>query len=306
MSALVPTKILAWLLEYMSKSNSILARGLVMRETSREVAREVVAEKSKEILNGQGDRLKDVMSLLIKANMSPQNENSRLSDEELLAQMLAVFIVGHETAANTISWTLLELSRRVEIQTKLREELHTKEREIAIEGRSEFTAGDLESLPYLNAVLKESLRYHTVAVRVPKTALTDDCLPLGEPIKTVRGVEINELHVAKGTRIFISTAAYNRNEALFGDDAHEFRPERWLEKTGTGLGKGGANVIYSNLLFEVQAFVVELIRNFEFSVATECGTIRREAALVMVPTIEGKLEKGVQCPLRVKFAKRDE
>ena len=51
---------------------------------------------------------------------------------------------------------------------------------------------------------------------------------------------------------------------------------------------------------EIQVLLVELIRNFEFSLTPKCDRIRRENSLVMAPTIEGELEKGVQCPLRIR------
>ena len=59
-------------------------------------------------------------------------------------------------------------------------------------------------------------------------------------------------------------------------------------------------------LMELQVFAVELVGNFEFSLTPESQKIRREAALVMVPTVEGQLEKGAQLPLRVKIASRDD
>lgn len=59
-------------------------------------------------------------------------------------------------------------------------------------------------------------------------------------------------------------------------------------------------------LQELQAFIVELVANFEFSMTMESNMIRREACLVMVPTIEGQIEKGSQLPLRVRVASRDD
>lgn len=58
-------------------------------------------------------------------------------------------------------------------------------------------------------------------------------------------------------------------------------------------------------LLELQAFLVELINNFEFTVTEDVRKIRREACLVMVPTIEGQVGKGAQLPLRVSVAVRD-
>ncbi|KAK1227410.1 hypothetical protein PQX77_009595 [Marasmius sp. AFHP31] len=319
LTSFIPIGMMSRLLEYLSKSDPRLARGRESREVAREVASELVREKSK-VVAESGSSRRDVMSLLVKANMASQSEKNRLSEEELYAQMLVMFIAGHETTANSLSWSLLELARHPQVQDRLRKEIHDKERQIASEGRSGsgFTAADLDSLPYLNAVLKESMRYHAVAIRLAKMAYADDCLPLSEGIKMTSGKEINEIPVRKGQKVLISIAAYNRSKEVFGEDAHVFRPERWLENDSAESQKGvGTSVgVFANLLtfsggvrscigwrfavLELQTFLVELVGNFEFSTTPECDNIRREACAVMVPTIEGEVEKGGQCPLKVR------
>lgn len=52
-------------------------------------------------------------------------------------------------------------------------------------------------------------------------------------------------------------------------------------------------------VLEMQAFVVELLSHFEFSMTPEAYLIRREYCLGMLPTIEGQVEKGSQLPLKV-------
>ncbi|KAL0573547.1 hypothetical protein V5O48_008414 [Marasmius crinis-equi] len=322
-SRFLPLKFLSWLMDH--SSNERVGRGRDARKVAAEVARVLVAEKSEELMSGQreGNLSKDVMSLLVRSNMSG-DERTKMSNEELLAQMQTVFLAGHETTANSLSWTLLELSRHPEIQDRLRKEIHLKEQELLTGGRTGFTAEDFDSLPYLNAVLKESLRYHPVGVYVEKVALADDCISLSESIMTTSGKEISEIPVAKGQRITLSIAGYNRNTAVFGNDAHVFNPGRWLDAedgSGSGSRKGTSVGVYANLLtfsggirscigwrfavVELQTFLVELVGNFEFSLTPECDKIRREACAVMLPTIEGELEKGVQCPLRVQCAKRE-
>lgn len=57
---------------------------------------------------------------------------------------------GHDTTANTLNWTLLELARHPEMQQRLRAEIRTKKQEFGCE----FGIRDLESMPYFQAVVK--------------------------------------------------------------------------------------------------------------------------------------------------------
>lgn len=59
-------------------------------------------------------------------------------------------------------------------------------------------------------------------------------------------------------------------------------------------------------VLEIQAFLVELVGTFEFSITPEVQKLRKEFALAMLPTIEGEVEKGSQLPLRVRYASREE
>lgn len=62
----------------------------------------------------------------------------------------------------------------------------------------------------------------------------------------------------------------------------------------------------SHRILELQAFLIELLSNFEFSLTPEAMRVRREACIVMVPTVDGQREKGTQLPLRVSVASRDD
>jgi hypothetical protein len=59
--------------------------------------------------------------------------------------------------------------------------------------------------------------------------MTDAVLPLGTPITGVDGKAIHAIHVPKGTAIYIAIAAANHNKRIWGEDALEFRPERWTK-----------------------------------------------------------------------------
>jgi cytochrome P450 len=63
-------------------------------------------------------------------------------------------MAGHETTSNSVSWALLELARYPEVQKRLRKEIRETARAVNERGDSGFTASDLDSMTYLNAVLK--------------------------------------------------------------------------------------------------------------------------------------------------------
>ncbi|KAJ7754569.1 cytochrome P450 [Mycena metata] len=275
------------------------------------VAKKLVDEKAEALLAGKSKR--DVMSLLVKANVSA-NPRTNLSEEEMLAQMQTIMQAGHETTANTMSWTLLELTQHLDIQTKLRTEIQATEHMIRARGDAEFTAADLDSMPYTIAVMKEVLRFHPVAYNSLREAARDEILPLSKPIVTKSGKTITEIPIPKHQILVISNAGYNRNIDVFGPDAHIFNPERWLD----GTVKPDANIgVYGNLMtfgsghracigwrfavYEYQAFLVELVKNFEFTMdPTLSLKVRREAAMVMIPTIEGEVAKGSQLPITIR------
>jgi len=65
-----------------------------------------------------------------------------------------ILLAGHETSATTLCWVLLELARNPAVQKKLRDEIRTMEHVIRARGNSDFTATDLDNMPYLSAVIK--------------------------------------------------------------------------------------------------------------------------------------------------------
>jgi cytochrome P450 len=144
-----------WVLQLMSKFSQ--ARNLVhARHTAKlanEVTRQLVQSKAKALLQGKGN--KDILSLLVKANAS-QHASTKLTEEEMLAQMRTILLAGHETSATTLCWVLLEIAKNQDVQKRLREEIRAMEQAIHTRGDVDFTAADLDGMPYLSAVIKVS------------------------------------------------------------------------------------------------------------------------------------------------------
>ncbi len=72
-------------------------------------------------------------------------------------------------------------------------------------------------------------------------------LPLQWPVEDVNGELMHEVFVPRGTNIFISITACNRNKKLWGDDAHEWKPERWLSPLPAAVSEAHIPGVYSNL-----------------------------------------------------------
>jgi len=159
---------------------------------------------------------------------------------------------------------------------------------------------------------------HPVALILFRLPIQDDVLPLSKPFVNLHGEMVTELPIPKGLRILTSISGYNRNKDIFGNDANTFDPSRWLEsriKATTPVGVIGNLLSFSAgarscigwrfAVAELQTFLVEFVSKFEFSMTPDAEKIKREVAVIMVPVIEGQVEKGARLPLRVKYASRE-
>ena len=109
-------------------------------------------------------------------------------------------------------------------QTRLRTEVRN-----AIAGVEPLQlASILEGLPYLNAVMLEVLRLYPPLPMQSRVAHVDTSL-LGHPL-------------AKGTRVLIPAWIVNRAPELWGSDADEFRPDRWIDADGKYNNMGGGSI----------------------------------------------------------------
>ena len=84
-------------------------------------------------------------------------------------------------------------------------------------------------------------------------AVKDAILPLSTPIEGRDGKLMHEVFVPKGTSVVISILASNRNRALWGPDADEWKPERWLSPLPEAVTRAKTPGVYSNLYVIVSA-----------------------------------------------------
>ncbi|KIJ43513.1 hypothetical protein M422DRAFT_169834, partial [Sphaerobolus stellatus SS14] len=261
-------------------------------ETATHVARTLILRKMNLLAAGK-DAGKDIMSLLGTAHCRINVRNLMSLSKLELNVFRTLLLAGHETTASTMAWLLYELSRHQDLQDKLRKEIKESRRH---RGSEELTTQVFESMPLLQAILKETLRYHPILARTIRTAGQDDVIPLSVPHRTTDGKFLNEVAVEKGQQIFISFAAYNRLlTSIWGEDAHVWNPDRFLNDNGTT--KTGLGVISNILTFnsgerscigwrfallEMQSMLCDLISNFKFSPPPgDVQIIRSESGLMM-------------------------
>ncbi|CAK5266376.1 unnamed protein product [Mycena citricolor] len=164
---------------------------------------------------------RDLLSVLVKANMSAEIPDSqRLSDDEVIAQIPTFLLAGHDTSSVALGWTVHALSQHPAVQDKLRRELLSLQTETP-------TMDELNTLTFFETVLKEVLRLYSPVVFVHREAHQDDVLSLSKPYVDRWGISHEALPISKGQLITIPILAINTNKEIWGEDALEFKPERW-------------------------------------------------------------------------------
>ncbi|KAJ7200431.1 cytochrome P450 [Mycena pura] len=250
---------------------------------------------------------RDLLSILVKANMSDDiPDHQRLSDADVIAQVPTFLIAGHETTSTATAWVLHALSLHPAIQTKLRGELQTLRSECP-------TMDELNSLPYLEHVIRETMRVYPPVLFTIRTAMTDDVLPLSKPYVDRTGKLYSTISIPKGTAMRIPVSEVHSDTAIWGDDAHEFRPERWdcVPEAASAVPSVWANLLtflagthncigFRFSLFEMKALLFALVRAFEFEAALPPGEISCAAAPVRRPLVRSEPKAGSQLPLVVR------
>lgn len=132
------------------------------------------------------------------------------------AEIPTFLVAGHETTSTSTTWCLYAITRNPAIQRKLREELFTLSTDTP-------TMDELNSLPYLEKVIHETLRLHAPVTATNRIATKDDMLPVSKPYTDRYGNVCTEIRIAKGDRISIPILAVHTSKDIWGEDALEFK-----------------------------------------------------------------------------------
>ncbi len=159
------------------------------RRVLDEIVLELIAQRRR-----SGEDRGDALSMLLAARDEETGEG--LSDAQVRDEVMTLFVAGHETTANALTWTWYLLAKHPQVRDRLRYEL-TADRQT----------------PYLDAVLNETLRLYPPAWVLGRDAL--------------REIDVNGWRIRKGATILMSQLVLHRS-ALYFDEPERFLPERWL------------------------------------------------------------------------------
>ncbi|KOP35792.1 cytochrome P450 [Flavobacterium sp. WLB] len=173
---------------------------LMLAEENNRIIQEIIEERktSKEEIN-------DLLNMLLETRYEDTGES--MSIEQLVDEIKVLFIAGHETTANALTFTLHLLGRNPEVQQKIFDEI------IEIESQTENVIEQLQKMTYTNAVLNESMRLYPPAWITDRQNIEDDSLA--------------QFKIKKGTLIGVSFYELHRNPKYW-NNPDEFIPERFL------------------------------------------------------------------------------
>ncbi|KAJ0578383.1 putative cytochrome P450 [Helianthus annuus] len=204
---------------------------------------------------------KDLVDILLEI----QRDNStgfQLERYMIKAIIMDMFGAGTDTTSTTLEWTLTELLRNPRVMKKLQQEAQK-----VGQGRSFIPEGDIDKMPYLKAVLKESLRLHTP-------------VPLLVPRESTKEVKIMGYDIPSGTQVIINAWAIARDPSIW-DEPEKFKPERFLnspidykgvhyEFTPFGAGRRKCpGITFAMVVNEV--VLANLVYKFDFGLPGEEG-----------------------------------
>ncbi|TGO72423.1 hypothetical protein BELL_0456g00040 [Botrytis elliptica] len=150
-----------------------------------------------------------------------QLAKSGYSASKIQAELLNILLAGRDTTASLLTLLFMILSREQKVLEKLRKEI------MGLEGRAP-TFEEIKDMKYLKWCINETMRLYPIVPTSSRVAIRDTVLPRGGGPD-----ETSPVMVKKGTLVQYSSYGLHRRKDIYGEDADQFRPERW-EKLRAG------------------------------------------------------------------------
>ncbi|KAL3485860.1 cytochrome P450 [Aspergillus germanicus] len=229
----------------------------------------------------------------LKKLLDMQAKNpDKISNADIFTTCITNIGAGSDTTSVSLTAILYNLCKHPSVYQKVREELRLAEADGRLSSH-EVTFQQSQALPYLQACIKEALRLH------PATGL-----PLARVVPK-GGATLSGRYFPEGEIVGVNAWVAHRNRAVFGDDADEYRPERWMEdparfsemeRSFLAFGSGARTCIGKNIsLMEIGKLIPQLIRRFDFELV-DPGTQAKTQNVWFVKQLD------IQCRVRLRHS----
>jgi cytochrome P450 len=168
----------------------------------------------------KGVQQMDLLSTLLQAQ-DAEAGIGRMTDSQLRDEVMTIFLAGHETTANALTWTLYLLSQNPLVESKLYEELCSVLGDSKASKTNRIpTVEDVPKLEYTEKVFRESMRLYPPAWTIGRQAIND--------------YKVDKYVIPAGSIVLMSQYVMHRNPRYFADP-ELFYPDRWNKEEKSQL-----------------------------------------------------------------------
>uniref|UniRef100_A0A1J3JRJ5 Cytochrome P450 71B19 n=1 Tax=Noccaea caerulescens TaxID=107243 RepID=A0A1J3JRJ5_NOCCA len=150
-------------------------------------------------------------SMLNVIHKQGENDSLKLTVDHIKGFLANIFLAGIDTGAITMIWAMTELARNPKLMKKVQGEI----RDCLGSNKERITEEDVEKVPYLKMVIKETFRLHPAA-------------PLILPRETMAHIKVQGYDIPPKRRILVNVSAIGRDPKLW-NNPEEFNPERFID-----------------------------------------------------------------------------
>ncbi|KAI3323944.1 bifunctional P-450:NADPH-P450 reductase [Xylariaceae sp. AK1471] len=180
---------------------------------------EILRETAQEVLDARKknpDDRKDLLNAMLKGVDSKTGK--RMSDSSIIDNLITFLIAGHETTSGTLSFAFYRLLKNPDVYQKAQKEVDE------VVGKGPITVDHISKVPYITAILRETLRL-------------DSPISLFLVVSNEDQLLVDKYPVAKDEPCGLFLGRSHLDPAVWGDDANEFKPERMLDEPFNKLPK---------------------------------------------------------------------
>ncbi|XP_004559199.3 sterol 26-hydroxylase, mitochondrial [Maylandia zebra] len=226
-------------------------------------------DKKLEMIQQRVDNKQDVEGEYLTYLLS----NTQMSTKDVYGSVTELLLAGVDTTSNTLTWALHELSKNPDIQERLYKEVSTM---VPLDRIP--TAADITGMPYLKAVIKETLRMYPV-------------VSMNARIIAEKNVSVGGYEFPKKTPFTFCHYAISHDEDTF-PDSFTFKPERWLRDGrerpnpfgSIPFGFGVRGCVGRRIAeLEMYLLLFQLIRQFEIKPDPTLGELKSISRTVLIP-----------------------